>query len=44
MFKLDILEYIKIYRVFYKSLLELYYNKEATPYKLVLEEDYYIDN
>ena len=44
MFKLDILEYIKIYSIFYKLLLELYYNKNATPYKLILEENYYTNN
>ena len=44
MFKLDILEYIKIYLVFYKSLLELYHNKNATPYEPVLKENYHTDN
>ena len=43
-FKLDILEYIKIYSIFYKSLLESYYNKNATLYEPVLKENYYIDN
>ena len=43
-FKLDILEYIKIYSIFYKSLLELYYNKDAILYEPVLEENYHIDN
>ncbi len=44
MFKLDILEHIKIHLVFHKSLLELYHDKNATLYKPILEEDYYIDN
>ena len=35
---------MKIYPIFYKLLLELYYNKNATPYEPVLEENYYISN
>ena len=43
-FKLDILEHIKIHLVFYKSLLEPCHDKSTTPYRSILEESYHTDN